>query len=135
MGASQSSLTPEDISELQDPSISQFSDAEIKALYERFKRLDRDASGLISFNEFHLIPELSMNPVGMRVIELFDEREERALDFKNFVSALWTMDRRAEASLKQAFAFKLYDVDEDGFVSVEDVASILRVLSSFLPTL
>ena len=44
---------------------------EIKRLYKRFKRLDKDEKGSISTDEFLTIPEMSMNPLVSRILSLF----------------------------------------------------------------
>ena len=89
MGGATSSLTPEDIEELRDPSISEFSSLYIKKLYKRFHHLDRSHSGFLTQNEMQLIPELSLNPLCNRVIELFDVNSTNQINFRDFVRTLW----------------------------------------------
>lgn len=36
---------------------------EVESLYKRFRALDRGRKGYISGDEFHAIPELSINPI------------------------------------------------------------------------
>ena len=49
------------------------SEAQIKRLYRRFKKLDRDNLGVLSTDDFLSISELAFNPLVMRVISNFDK--------------------------------------------------------------
>ena len=41
-------------------------------MYQRFKRLDQDSNGVISLEEFKMIPALAANPLLTRLIAIFD---------------------------------------------------------------
>lgn len=65
------------------------SQREIKQLYRRFKRLDKDGSGTISRDEFLSIPELAMNPIASRMIAVFEGSNARdQVNFKQFITTL-----------------------------------------------
>mmetsp|Transcript_11309 Transcript_11309/g.17169 ORF Transcript_11309/g.17169 Transcript_11309/m.17169 type:complete len:200 (+) Transcript_11309:56-655(+) len=127
-GGASSSLTPEDIEELSDPLISEFSPAEIKLLYARFRHLDRSHTGFITQNEMQLIPELSLNPLCNRVIEMFDQSGRNQINFRDFVRTLWAFSPRASKELKIRSAFEIFDVDGDGKISQSDLEHVLIIM-------
>jgi len=125
MGASQSSLTSEEVLQLQEDS--HFSAAEIQQLYKRFQKLDRKQIGTISAEEFGLIPELAMNPLAARVIALFQDNTE-SVNFHRFVQTLSVFSPKASPEEKLKIAFRCYDVDGDGFISENDLFHVLKLL-------
>lgn len=74
--------------------------AEILRLYKRFKRLDRDEQGAISTDAFLTIPELSMNPLIMRVIRVFDTNNDDNVNFRQFATTLAVFSRHAPQEQK-----------------------------------
>lgn len=68
---------------------------EIDSLYRRFVRLDKDDSGAISMAEFMAIPELAMNPLSKRIVDILTVDGTEAgrapsgeVSFTDFVRAL-----------------------------------------------
>ena len=78
MGATQSQLE-----QLEAQSI--FSQPELQRLLARFKRLDTDASGSLSIDEFMKDEEIRSNPLARRVISIFDQDGGGDVDFFEFV--------------------------------------------------
>eukprot|EP00744_Colponema_vietnamica_P014925 GILI01020898.1.p1 GENE.GILI01020898.1~~GILI01020898.1.p1 ORF type:complete len:178 (-),score=26.17 GILI01020898.1:608-1141(-) len=126
MGANTSSLRPEEIADLQE--ISNFSQKEIKRLYKRFRKLDRSSTGVISAEEFLMIPELAMNPLVHRVISMFDSDHDQQINFRDFVQALSVFSGRGSREEKLRFAFKVYDIDNDGFINNSELFEILKMM-------
>jgi len=128
MGASTSTLTSEEVAELQE--ISPFSARDIKDLYARFTKLDRANSGWISAADFQLIPELSMNPLCERIIALFqfDQEQPERVNFRTFVRILAVFHPKASADEKLKLAFRCYDVDADGFLNEADLTHVLKLV-------
>ena len=73
---------------------------EIVRLYKRFQRLDREGYGTISTDAFLSIPELSMNPLIMRVIRVFDQNNDDNVNFVQFASTLAIFSRNAPTQQK-----------------------------------
>jgi Ca2+-binding EF-hand superfamily protein len=121
MGANASTLLDDDITEIV--ASSSFSKEEIEQLYSRFQKLDRNGSGTIDASEFLMIPELAMNPLVPRVVQLFD-----GVNFKEFVRLLSAFGKSAPREARIDFLFRFYDVDNDGVVSESDVSAIFRLL-------
>ncbi|KAL6042124.1 Calcineurin subunit B type 1 [Balamuthia mandrillaris] len=143
MGAAPSiNLDPEVIQELQEDIIHQegtftpvFTAQEINRLYHRFTKLDKSSSGFISTDEFLSLPELAMNPLNPRVIALFQqEKGEDKVNFKDFVQVLAVFSPKASRKDKLRLAFKMYDVDGDGFISQQDLYHVVKLMvGKFVP--
>ncbi|XP_075906231.1 calcineurin B homologous protein 2 isoform X1 [Nelusetta ayraudi] len=120
-----------------------FSAAHIVRLHERFESLDTERRGELSPEDFELIPELAMNPVGGRIIGAFFPPSQETVNFASFVRILAHF-RPAErsrgsrggaqqelancTSRKLQFAFQLYDQDRDGKISREELLQVLRAM-------
>lgn len=96
---------------------STFDVEEIKRLAKRFKKLDLDGSGSLSVKEFMSLPELQQNPLVARVIEIFDTDGNGEVDFKEFIDGMSQFSVKGEKEAKLKFAFKIYDMDKDGYIS------------------
>eukprot|EP01112_Ceratiomyxa_fruticulosa_P016066 TRINITY_DN481_c0_g1_i1.p1 TRINITY_DN481_c0_g1~~TRINITY_DN481_c0_g1_i1.p1 ORF type:complete len:192 (+),score=37.03 TRINITY_DN481_c0_g1_i1:122-697(+) len=132
MGANESILRPEDILEMQAES--NFTAKEIKRFYKRFKRLDKEEKGSISTEEFMAIPELSMNPLKTRIIQVIDSDKDGLVNFKQFVRSLNVFHPQTPRSEKIKFMFQVYDIDGDGVVSRKELTQILRMMvGTYLP--
>ena len=58
------------------------SETELKRLWRRFKKLDKDNSGTLTADEFLSVPELACNPLLERVIAIFDTNKDDEIEFK-----------------------------------------------------
>eukprot|EP00730_Choanoeca_flexa_P018185 TRINITY_DN8829_c0_g1_i2.p1 TRINITY_DN8829_c0_g1~~TRINITY_DN8829_c0_g1_i2.p1 ORF type:complete len:203 (+),score=50.82 TRINITY_DN8829_c0_g1_i2:105-713(+) len=151
MGASQSNLSPEEAAKFSRES--GFTTAQVQRLYNRFQRLDRNQTGLISSEDLMSIPELAMNPLVERIIQIFnrDNQDEDgvgvAIDFGRFLSTLavflpvkessrandldddefrkWAEDKQRE---KLKFVFHIYDVEGDGFIDAQELFAVLKMM-------
>jgi len=122
----QSSLTLEQIDELKQ--ISEFSEPELKRLFKRFKKLDTDKSGSLSASEFMAIPELEHNPMVKRVVATFDTDKSGEVDFREFITSLSVFTVPSAKEEKFKFTFKVYDEDNDGFISNADLFHVLKAM-------
>lgn len=118
---------------------------EIKRLGKRFKKLDIDNSGALSKEEFMQIHELQQNPLVQRVIDLFDQDGNGEIDFKEFIEGISQFsvkgDKEAKLKCECCFlsyflkignfflvAFKVYDMDKDGYISNGELFSVLKMM-------
>ena len=105
-----------------------FTPRDIKRLYRRFNKLDKDKSGQLEPEEFFDIPALSQNPLVKRVISIFDKDKDGKISFVEFITGLATLSTTANEKEKLRFAFKVYDKDEDGYISNGDLFAVLKMM-------
>eukprot|EP00003_Mantamonas_plastica_P031393 TRINITY_DN813_c0_g2_i3.p1 TRINITY_DN813_c0_g2~~TRINITY_DN813_c0_g2_i3.p1 ORF type:complete len:231 (+),score=77.82 TRINITY_DN813_c0_g2_i3:289-981(+) len=126
MGNGQSNLTQEELEEMQ--LMSSFNESELKRLYKRFRKIDTDNSGTITADEFQAIPGLAMNPLLTRVMAIFDVDGDGDIDFKEFISSLSVFSVNGEKEKKLKFAFSVYDIDNDGYISNGELFQVLKMM-------
>ena len=107
---------------------SAFSPKELAKLHKRFTKLDKDNSGQLEPEEFFDIPALAQNPLVKRVISIFDKDKDGRISFIEFVNGLSTLSMGSSEEEKLRFAFKVYDLDEDGFISNGDLFGTLKMM-------
>ena len=105
-----------------------FSEEEIKRLYKHFTKLDTDNSGELEPEEFFDVPAIAQNPLVKRVIQIFDKNKDGKISFVEFINGLAALSSTANEEAKLKFAFKIYDMDEDGFISNGDLFKILKIM-------
>ncbi|CAG8643593.1 1439_t:CDS:2, partial [Racocetra fulgida] len=90
---------------------------EIKRLYKRFMKLDKDSSGSIDREEFLSIPQIANNPLASRMIAIFDEDGGGDVDFEEFISGL------------SAFSAKGNKVEKlHGYISNGELFLVLKMM-------
>ncbi|KAJ6347292.1 hypothetical protein OIU76_003887 [Salix suchowensis] len=102
-----------------------FKEAEIEALHELFRKLSSALKddGVISKEEFQL--GLFGNSKNQ---SLFADRHDGVIEFGEFVRSLSVFHPEAPQSDKAAFAFKLYDIWETGFIERDEVKVLILAL-------
>lgn len=63
------------------------------------------------------LPELQQNPLVQRVIDIFDADGNGEVDFKEFIQGVSQFSVKGDKLSKLKFAFRIYDMDNDGFIS------------------
>jgi len=116
-----------EISLLKDVEID-FEPEEIRKLLTKFKKLDLDDSKSVSINELMSIPVLQSNPLVQRVIDIFDEDQNGEVDFKEFIQGVSQFSVKGDKSSKLRFAFKIYDMDGDGYISNGELFQVLKMM-------
>lgn len=128
MGANTSALLAEEIEEISRQA--NLSQAEVKRLYKRFQKLDRTQSGTLDADELLMVPELAMNPLHPRFVSVFEN-----VNFTEFVNHMSAFSPASPPVKKVDFAFRMYDLDGDGFVSRDDLEGVLRMLvGDYIPS-
>ncbi|KOB64462.1 Calcineurin-B [Operophtera brumata] len=100
---------------------------EIRRLGKRFRKLDLDNSGALSIDEFMSLPELQQNPLVQRVIDIFDADGNGEVDFKEFIQGVSQFSVKGDKLSKLRFAFRIYDMDNDGFISNGELFQVTLV--------
>uniref|UniRef100_A0A8C2ZCX1 Protein phosphatase 3 regulatory subunit B, alpha n=1 Tax=Cyclopterus lumpus TaxID=8103 RepID=A0A8C2ZCX1_CYCLU len=109
-------------------SVNTFDADEIKRLGKRFKKLDLDNSGSLSVEEFMSLPELQQNPLVQRVIDIFDTDGNGEVDFKEFIEGVSQFSVKGDKEQKLRFAFRIYDMDKDGYISNGELFQVLKMM-------
>lgn len=121
-----------------------FTPKQIKRLYTRFNSLDKDQTGNLTKTDFSRIPELHINPLRDRIIDVIvdDNGKDGRVNFKEFAKVFSAM-RRGKATNgaadKQAtglnskenklkFLFSIYDRDKDNKINKDELMAILKML-------
>eukprot|EP00486_Rosalina_sp_Unknown_P010908 CAMPEP_0201591794 /NCGR_PEP_ID=MMETSP0190_2-20130828/189868_1 /ASSEMBLY_ACC=CAM_ASM_000263 /TAXON_ID=37353 /ORGANISM="Rosalina sp." /LENGTH=186 /DNA_ID=CAMNT_0048050273 /DNA_START=77 /DNA_END=637 /DNA_ORIENTATION=- len=107
-----------------------FTNDELQGLFRNFKSLDANNDGFLSKEEFLQIEALQQNPLVTRVLEIFDDDGNDKIDFSEFVHALsiFCANDQEEKDAKVKFAFRIYDVDNNGYISNGDLFRILKIM-------
>nr|CAD7592319.1 unnamed protein product [Timema genevievae] len=112
---------------------SNFDADEIRRLGKRFRKLDLDNSGSLSIDEFMSLPELQQNPLVQRVIDIFDADGNGEVDFKvlvfiEFIQGVSQFSVKGDKESKLRFAFRIYDMDNDGYISNGELFQVLKMM-------
>ena len=63
-----------------------------------------------------------------RVIQIFDKNKDGKISFVEFINGLAALSTTANEESKLKFAFKVYDLDEDGYISNGDLFKVLKIM-------
>lgn len=74
------------------------------------------------------LPQVSSNPLATRMIAIFDEDGGGDVDFQEFVSGLSAFSSKGNKDEKLKFAFKVYDIDRDGYISNGELFIVLKMM-------
>eukprot|EP01064_Diplonema_japonicum_P024528 TRINITY_DN3511_c0_g2_i1.p1 TRINITY_DN3511_c0_g2~~TRINITY_DN3511_c0_g2_i1.p1 ORF type:complete len:197 (+),score=43.97 TRINITY_DN3511_c0_g2_i1:61-591(+) len=120
------SFSAEELEELQKGT--SFTQEQIIKLHKRFRKLDTNGDGEISWDEFESIPHLQQNPLLGRVLTIFDTNKDRSVNFREFVKALAIFSNDCAKEEKLNFTYKMYDIDGDNRISNRDLFQTLQIM-------
>merc|ERR1711988_2009709 len=108
--------------------IAQFNERDIKRLYNRFRALDQDKNGQLDPSEILGVAELTENPLVQRVISVFDVDGNGTVSFIEFLVGLAKLAAGTSEEQKLQFAFGIYDVNKDGYISNGDLFQVMKMM-------
>merc|ERR1711907_555651 len=79
-------------------------------------------------SELFDIPELEQNPLVKRVIDVLDKNKDGSISFFEFVHGLNSLSSGASNEEKLKFAFQIYDINNDGFISNGELFMVLKMM-------
>ncbi|XP_008420935.1 recoverin-like [Poecilia reticulata] len=135
MGNSKSGAVSKEI--LEDLKLNtKFSETEIVQWYENFKK--QCPTGRISKDEFQNIyrkffPDSDANTYAQHVFRSFDTNDDGTLDFKEYIIALH-MTATGKTTSKLEWAFSLFDVDKNGYITKAEVTEICTSIFKLIPS-
>lgn len=109
-------------------SIANFNQKDITRLYSRFRALDGDGNGQLDPNEILGVAELTENPLVQRVISVFDKDSSGTVSFIEFLLGLSKLASGTSEEQKLQFAFAIYDVNKDGYISNGDLFQVMKMM-------
>jgi len=118
----------ESLSREEIHSIAHFTKEDITRLYNRFRALDTDGNGQLDPNEILGVAELTENPLVQRVISVFDKDSSGTVSFIEFLLGLAKLTAGTSEEQKLRFAFSIYDVNKDGFISNGDLFKVMKMM-------
>ncbi|XP_002128527.2 neurocalcin-delta-like isoform X1 [Ciona intestinalis] len=127
MGQQHPSLKPRMLEDLMR--MSDFSADELKIWYNEFYK--DSVSGFLSKNDFikiykGLFPQGDASGFADHVFRTFDANKDGVLNFREFVIGL-SLTMNGPLDDKLYWAFKLYDVDGNGYVTKDEMNEIIAV--------
>jgi len=105
---------------------------EIKQLFKQF--IEEVPSGCIPRDDFHQLTELmGINDpfITGLVFNAFDTNNDGSIQFDEFIRGMSIMTRGTPEE-KLEFAFRLYDLDNDGFITKVEMVKIVTALYRML---
>ena len=104
-----------------------FNELDIGRLHKVYRKIDNDGSNSIELAELLAFLDLDRTRFTKRIFTMFDEDNSGLLDFHEFVLSLWNYCTLTKSSLV-LFAFDLYDKDNSGTITNNEVMDMLKDL-------
>jgi Ca2+-binding EF-hand superfamily protein len=132
MGAHKSKLNPQAINDLSEKT--KFTPEEIRHWHDGF--LKDCPTGKLTKNEFAKIynqffPHGDPSAFAAFVFNVFDENGDGSIEFEEFLQAL-SITSRGRLEDKLEWAFRLYDLDNNGTITRDEMLQIVKAIFSMV---
>ncbi|XP_066156859.1 calcium and integrin-binding protein 1-like [Euwallacea fornicatus] len=129
MGSSKSKFSALTEAILEEYSVLTYlSKAEILHIYKVFGRLDpngilQDVNYRFSCRDVEdIFTQLKYNPFKDRIFSVFSSEKDECMSFEDILDLCSVMSEKCPYAVKAAWAFRIFDFDEDGYVGENDLA-------------
>ncbi|KNE61291.1 hypothetical protein AMAG_07032 [Allomyces macrogynus ATCC 38327] len=122
MGNKQSIFSQEELEWFEENTF--FRRQDVLRIYAYFQRLTNGHNEL-SKEGFMSIAELHINPFRFRIAEVFSN-DDGVITFEDFLDFLSVFSEEATRDVKSFYAFRIYDFDDDDYLSPNDVRQVVQ---------
>jgi len=107
---------------------------EITHLYDKFAAMDTDEGGTVTMPQLVAQEELRNNPFRHRLCQIFSSEPMNSptsgdLTFDEYVDLYHCLSPRASTDTKMQTAFRMFDFDGNGYLTIEDLEELLLALA------
>ena len=105
----------------------QIEDKDVRKVYKKFEKTDKDGGGEVGIDEFFDCFHLTWSTFGERVFMIMEVSGDHKLGFDEFFVGLYNYCTCTHSGLVR-FAFDMFDVDHSGSISRAEVRQLYRLL-------
>ncbi|XP_077292686.1 calcium and integrin-binding protein 1-like [Arctopsyche grandis] len=74
-------------------------------------------------------PVLKFNPFGDRIFHVFSSQKDNCFSFEDILDLCSVMSEHCPSKVKAAWAFKIFDLDDDNQINLDDLCEIIDRLT------
>ena len=103
------------------------SKSDLDALWRYFKKADVNLDGTLCVEELCVQHEVQNASFGRLLFGYFDHDRSKTITFEEFCLCIWNVATLDESALPR-FVFSIFDVDDSGSLTQEEVVSMIKVI-------